>query len=975
MSDGLPKLGNANRAAWIVAIVLISTTLAMIVSWRAPGLNLYVRDRLMQARGPISPPDDIVIIAVDEASIARYGRFPWPRSLTTRALDTIASAQPKAIAIDILYTESTSETEDAALADSIKRAGNAVVAAQLIEIADEKGLPGTRWLHPIPQIENAAAGVGHVNVSTEADGTARELSLRKSDDQGKALWSIALETIRAGEGIRGASVRDVPGAVVLGSRMIPIMPDIPNVSFASRDINSRTDTSRPDRMTIDYVGPPGSFSHQTFGFAEVLDGRVTPQSFRGKYVLVGATAATLGDHVASPFVHAEGASGEQHGELMPGVEVLANSVNTILRSRFYHEAPEWLVILLAALVAAAVVGLLAIAQGRFETLKQLTVLFGLLAIIIGVSYLAFARWLFSPPLVPALLSFGVAAPLALLRRSLLTSADLDKRIAELAAANELSFLSTPGQTGPDIHTNPATLIAHLIAAKTIGIYLLDKKDRGYRLLASHGAEAVPRLSETEVETAASLRPSDSSSNEAEEPSINRKRASDPERSRESHITSRCLVLRNNDNQPSGVLMIKDAPEFEATVETLRLCVEISRSVVNNVDDQLRFRSIRWHLPRGVEWKAHALGVLNRRLLSRARFVDRALRAVDDGLIIADIGGRIAFANPRAAEILDIPQRAVVGSDLFHQLNNLQSQKASAERKGDHVAREMLMRSVVGRAPVERQIMVGNPPRYYTLRLSAVTSGHDETAPVLGLVAALSDVTQQHELEQMKTDVMTLVSHELLTPLTAIQGMSEVLSQFEVPDDRRREMHLTINDEAKRLAHMISEYLDITKLESGTHGLRPAPLRMVPLIERVLLLLEPLAAQRNIRIARDLAPSLPPIMADADLIAQALTNLVANAIKYSPLDTEIVIRAHAAGNALLVTVKDHGCGIPANVLPHIFEKFYRVPRLEDADVQGTGLGLTLVREIVELHGGHITVESELGIGSSFSVSLPLPTTEA
>src|SRR5262245_61857501 len=92
MSDGLPKLGNTNRAAWIVAIVLISTTLAMIVSWRAPGLNLYVRDRLMQARGPISPPDDIVIIAVDEASIARYGRFPWPRSLATRALDPIPSA-------------------------------------------------------------------------------------------------------------------------------------------------------------------------------------------------------------------------------------------------------------------------------------------------------------------------------------------------------------------------------------------------------------------------------------------------------------------------------------------------------------------------------------------------------------------------------------------------------------------------------------------------------------------------------------------------------------------------------------------------------------------------------------------------------------------------------------------------------------------------------------------------------------------
>jgi signal transduction histidine kinase len=202
----------------------------------------------------------------------------------------------------------------------------------------------------------------------------------------------------------------------------------------------------------------------------------------------------------------------------------------------------------------------------------------------------------------------------------------------------------------------------------------------------------------------------------------------------------------------------------------------------------------------------------------------------------------------------------------------------------------------------------------------------------------------------------------------------VLAQFDVPDERRREMHLAINDEAKRLAHMIGEYLDIAKLESGRRALRLAAVATASLIQRVVLLLEPLAAQRRIRIVRDLAPTLPVIMADADLLAQALTNLLANAIKYSPADTQIVITARAASNSLLICVKDEGCGIPADVLPHVFEKFYRVPRVEDADVPGTGLGLTLVREIVELHGGHVTAESQLGVGSSFSVSLPLPAKE-
>jgi signal transduction histidine kinase len=170
--------------------------------------------------------------------------------------------------------------------------------------------------------------------------------------------------------------------------------------------------------------------------------------------------------------------------------------------------------------------------------------------------------------------------------------------------------------------------------------------------------------------------------------------------------------------------------------------------------------------------------------------------------------------------------------------------------------------------------------------------------------------------------------------------------------------------------MITEYMDITKLESGAHPLRLAPVRINPLIDRVLLLLTPVAAQRDISIVRRLAPDLPALLADADLIAQALTNLIANAIKYSPVKTEITVEARDSSGGLLVEVSDHGYGISADALPHIFEKFYRVPSAEDTDVPGTGLGLALVREIVELHGGRVTVRSEPEVGSTFSVRLPL-----
>jgi two-component system phosphate regulon sensor histidine kinase PhoR len=341
------------------------------------------------------------------------------------------------------------------------------------------------------------------------------------------------------------------------------------------------------------------------------------------------------------------------------------------------------------------------------------------------------------------------------------------------------------------------------------------------------------------------------------------------------------------------------------------------------------------------------------------------------VIVADISGCIAFANPRAAEILGTPERALIGSDLFGRVSDIKHRRANDNHGIDRVAREILMHLVVERARFENEIQVSDaPPRYCTLRLSAVTSEDDGSGQILGIVAALTDVTQQHELQEMKTDVMTLVTHELRTPLTAIQGMSEVLAQFDVDEERRREMHLAINDEAKRLSLMISEYLDISKLESGAQPLRLTAVRIGSLVERVLLLLDPVAAQRQIKIVRRLAANLPGLLGDVDLLTQALTNLIANAIKYSSVQTEIVIAARADDDALIIDVTDQGYGIPAHLLGRIFEKFYRVPRVEDADVPGTGLGLALVREIIELHGGRITVRSEPGVGSTFSVRLPL-----
>jgi signal transduction histidine kinase len=265
----------------------------------------------------------------------------------------------------------------------------------------------------------------------------------------------------------------------------------------------------------------------------------------------------------------------------------------------------------------------------------------------------------------------------------------------------------------------------------------------------------------------------------------------------------------------------------------------------------------------------------------------------------------------------------------------------------------------------------NPKRHYNLRLSPVLDDSHEPAAVIGIVASLSDITKQYELQQMKTDVMALVTHELRTPLTAIQGISEVLTQFEVDPGRRREMHAAIHDEAKRLAKMIDEYLDLTKLESGVRPLRLAPVRLATLVDRTLLLLDPVADQRGVKILRQFSGELPPVLVDSDLLARALTNLVANAIKYSPPKTEVTVAVRSEGHVVFVEVVDRGWGIPHEHLGRIFEKFYRVPRVEDAETPGTGLGLAMVREIMEIHGGSVAVRSAPGTGSTFTLRLPSP----
>jgi len=913
--------GNSANIVSLAAIVVASALLGTLVSWRAPGIDQYMRDWMIRERGPLPAPDDIAIVAIDEPSIGQFGRFPWLRALAARAIDVIAAAQPKAIAVDVLYADPSSEADDNTLARSIQQAGNVVVAAQLAA-PPATGAPAS-WLLPLPAIERAAAAVGHVNVSTESDGVARQVLIRAADDQGRAIRAMAVEIVRIGDGIAEPSLTETSRSLLVGSRVIPVESIAPSVVIGGvPGVASSTQTLRAAWMAIDYIGPAGSY--RTYSFADVLSGRIAPAKFRGKYVLVGATAASLGDRLTSPFIHQADARGDQHGSLMPGVEVLANTLNTILRSRFYSETPDWLAFLCGALTAALTVFMLAIGQGPHEAVKQLSALAAVGGAVLLAGYLVFTGLLVFPPLALSLVSFGSAGVLGLLRRSLVASSRLDRSIEDIQRAGD--FLNARSLGGA------AESIARLADARGVAIYASQGVRQGGRvwLVAAHGIAILRKSS-----GGFALPPHTS-------------------------LGLGLLAIPIDGPDSAATLVIAHGTARAPSIEVQRLCAAIAGSTAAIWAE--KEEASRWW-PRGLAWKAQSLVHLNRRMLDRAKFVDLAMRSVEDVLIIAGVDGRITFANRRAAAVLNSSERALRGRDLLELL-------AEAEQSSPKTSRDVLVRLVVDRAKIEREITIrGARSEYFTLRVAAVCSGEDGSGAVRGIVASLSDITRQHELQQTKNDVMALVSHEMRTPLTAIQGMSELMAQFELDPERSREMSIAIHDEAKRLTHMISEYLDITRLESGTTVLRRSAVRIEALVERTLLMLDPLAAERGIRLIRLLDSSVPPVLADADLLSRAIANLVSNAVKYSPPKTEVVISASKAANGVSIEVADQGYGIPESSVNRVFEKFYRVPRVQDVDVPGTGLGLALVREIAELHGGSVAVRSAVGAGSVFTLWVP------
>jgi PAS domain-containing protein len=340
-------------------------------------------------------------------------------------------------------------------------------------------------------------------------------------------------------------------------------------------------------------------------------------------------------------------------------------------------------------------------------------------------------------------------------------------------------------------------------------------------------------------------------------------------------------------------------------------------------------------------KLDAIEFFNEELMRFLSFNNAILASIEDVIIVCGADGRVVYQNPAA-------------------------QRLAGYRENPGPVSEYLGSVLDGRPfKLEPGTLHFVPTRegknFYNVTVAPISTA--------GVVFSLHNATAQHELNQAKNDMVSLVSHELRTPLTSIRGYSDMLLKYNLVQESGREFLSTIIDESHRLNELIQSFLNIAYIESGRQKITKSDFEIGPVLKDMLNVLEPVAAEKQIGLEPPDDLNGMRVRGDRLLLYQALSNLVTNAIKYSPPSTTVSVGVSNGNGAVRFRVADQGYGIPSGEVSKIFEKFYRRNNPETREQNGFGLGLAFVKEVAIKHGGDVVVESEEGKGSVFTLWIP------
>jgi len=368
-------------------------------------------------------------------------------------------------------------------------------------------------------------------------------------------------------------------------------------------------------------------------------------------------------------------------------------------------------------------------------------------------------------------------------------------------------------------------------------------------------------------------------------------------------------------------------------------------------------------------QAQQMGQMLRHQQEEATKSQAILTSIADGVVVNNAEGETILINPAAERILDTTGEQLLGRDfrsLFSVFNVQGREEAVA-------AMDTLLGASTAEVHKAFKMILEIDNRVVHAHLSRVLA---QQGDFLGVVTIFRDVTKEVEADRAKSEFVSTVSHELRTPMTAIKGYTDLLhggAVGPINEDQKRFLGV-IRNNADRLTALINDLLDISRVDTGRVRFEPKLMQIGEVISDVVNGLAVQADAKHQTLTYEAVGGLSDVMGDRDRLNQVLTNLVGNAIHYTPEGGEIEVRAYPVERAVRVDVRDTGIGVAPEDMGRIFERFYRADHPVVMEAPGTGLGLSIVKMFVEMHGGRVWVESEVGKGSTFTFILPVPVRE-
>ena len=426
----------------------------------------------------------------------------------------------------------------------------------------------------------------------------------------------------------------------------------------------------------------------------------------------------------------------------------------------------------------------------------------------------------------------------------------------------------------------------------------------------------------------------------------------------------------------GVLFVKVHRDFERADQYVleSFCGQLARNFQRKELREKDLPNKFWWSILSTDSTENRVGTtgLIKSLMKEQSFSAVASSYLKEAHAIAYLDGTLAYLNRQMRHLAKLNSDQIYELDLFGLLQNFKTDVFSEP----HLA---IRRVLQTGDTYQNELFFEEKNQTLDLQISLVKVPSDDVSihetnvamkPACFLIT-LRDISAVKENEKLRSDMSSLMSHELRTPITSIKGFAELLLMDETISEENREFLSIIANESQRLSKMIATFLSVSNLEQADKKeVSKVAVKLDSVVSEVVGELQETARRKRIRLVEQTGDTLPPIAADKGLIRRALSHLIDNAIKYSPERTSVMISTVLEADFLRVVVEDRGYGIPADEREKVWQKFYRVARDgQDKEEESTGLGLSLVKEIVEQHGGACEVESEVGQGSRFSFTLP------